>query len=347
MSAAVEMRRGRFWLYAPLLVLVLIAGGWSAFWFYARGRIEAGFDRWLAAEAAAGKEWSCEGRRIAGFPFRMEIGCSGLTLRRPADASAPQISAGAVLAIAQIYDPSLVIVQPAGPLVFSWPDGRGASLAWRQASVSLKFSGLAAERGALVAEEPVLRLGKDAAAPGEARAARLEAHLRRNPLRWESDRAVDFALTLDRLALPELDQLFGNAEPANLSLDSVLTQGLAFAGGVTPATLEGWRAASGLYEIRKIGFAKGPALFEGQGQFALDELHRPMGRFEGAQSGIDTLGGVRIGQMLDAGALFAGRPASKSADGKTLKPLPPLDLRQGRVSLGPLRLPGLALPPLY
>src|SRR6185437_2528114 len=98
-------RRNRFWLYAPFTLLILIAIAWSAGWFVVRDRAVAAIDRFLAVEAAAGRQWTCADRSVSGYPFRIEVSCETVTVRRgPVTASA-----GRLLAVAQVYKPRHII----------------------------------------------------------------------------------------------------------------------------------------------------------------------------------------------------------------------------------------------
>ncbi len=344
----VEPQKGRprLWLYLPYAVVALLVVGWAGFWFTVKSRVAAGLDQEIAREAAAGRKWSCANRSIAGFPFRIEVKCSNLALARDADPSAPSLTSGPVLAVAQIYSPGHIIAESAGPFTATWPNGRKASLVWDLAQISLKQASGQLERLSLVSDKPVLTLSGFETGDGTSRAQRFEAHARPSPGR-AGDAALDLALSFDALQMPMLDQLFSNPQPAELKLETSISQSPALAGGVTPVTVEAWRVAGGALDFGLISLAKGPATFEGQGRLELDEFRRIKGRLDGAQSGIDTLGGVRVGAMLDAGALLSGRPAAQAKGGRNLKPLPPLEARDGRLYLGPLRIPGTPLRPLY
>ena len=105
-------RAGRLRLYAPFVALALIAAAWSVGWWVIRGRIVGGLDTWIEGEAVAGRSWTCPDRTVGGYPFRLELRCSGLTLTRP-DVTA---SLGPVTIVAQIYDPNHVIAEATGPL---------------------------------------------------------------------------------------------------------------------------------------------------------------------------------------------------------------------------------------
>ena len=338
--------RNRFWLYAPYAVVMMIFIGWSALWFMIKGRVATGIDQWTSRENEAGRDWRCEDRSIAGFPFRFEVKCANLSLKRPSDPSAPAINAGPVLVVAQVYDPNHLIAEPKGPLVASWSDGRKASMVWDAGQISLRRSSSQFERGSLTLNKLVLSLTGFDASDGTARTSRLEAHLRPTPGR-AAEFAMDVAISFDKLVMPALDQLLSSAQPADLKIETTISQSASLAGGITPTTVETWRLAGGVVDLSKLSLVKGTAQLEGQGKFSFDEFRRVKGRLDGAQTGIDTVGGMRIGAMLDAGALLAGRAASQTQNGKSLKPLPPLEARDGRLYLGPLRIPGTPLRPLY
>jgi hypothetical protein len=344
MAPAPARERSRFWLYAPYAVVLLVLAVWTGFWFTVKGRVASGLDGWLAHEAEAGRDWSCAQRSIAGFPFRIEVKCAGVALVRRNDPTAPKVSLGPLLVVAQVYDPRHIIAESQGPLQAAWPDGRQARLAWEKGQMSLRRSAAGFERASLVLERPDFSASGVAAEP--VRAARLEAHLRPAPAR-AAEQALELSLDVGGLLSATLDQLAGSAAPADLRLSATTTRTAAFVDGLTPLTLEAWRAAGGVVELARFGLMKGGAALEGSGWLGLDEARRIRGRIDASQSGIDQIGGLRLGGLLDAGALFAGRPAVTTEGGRSLKPLPPIEARDGRLFIGPLRLPGAPLRPLF
>jgi len=64
-------------LFAPFLVVVVLAAGWSALWFYAAGRAEADLAAWRESERQAGRTQHCASQSIGGYPFRIEVRCGG------------------------------------------------------------------------------------------------------------------------------------------------------------------------------------------------------------------------------------------------------------------------------
>src|SRR5947207_13940328 len=89
-------RRSRriVWL---LLAVVILAGAWTAFWFYAAATAETKIAEWRAQESKAGRIHSCGSQGIAGHPFRIELRCAdaGRELRTREPACTPRLTPAA------------------------------------------------------------------------------------------------------------------------------------------------------------------------------------------------------------------------------------------------------------
>src|SRR5271154_2116700 len=121
-------RRRPLWRFFIMPVLLLIAAvAWSAFWFHAASEVDAKADAWRAQEAKSGRVYDCARRTIAGFPFRLEVRCDGVSVSlssqtaEQAATQAPPITAklGEILVVAQVYDPSLLIAEFTAPAMIS------------------------------------------------------------------------------------------------------------------------------------------------------------------------------------------------------------------------------------
>src|SRR4051794_8312857 len=198
-----SVRRSRFWLYTPFVLLLLVAVAWSIAWFVIRNRTAEALDGWIAAEARNGRQWTCGDRTIAGYPFRLEIICESLDLKR----GAVSASFGRTEAVAQVYQPRRIIVEVAGPLRVT--DGTvtvDGSWSLLQASINASQTGL--QRLSVAADAPkvsVTGLGSgDLAGSGR----HLELHLRPNPSR-RAELAGDVAASVTEARIPLLDALVG------------------------------------------------------------------------------------------------------------------------------------------
>lgn len=339
--------RGIRWgLYVPIMLLALIVAGWSAFWFVARGLVSSGMEKSLAEAAARGDTWTCLDRSISGYPFRLEIRCKDVTLVRSATAGVTRLSTGPVVIIGQPHTPGHVIAQGDGPLVADLADGRRISARWELAEASRRASGAELERLSLDIRKPVIAITGGQGAASTISAATLEAHLRKNPARTQSDRARDIFLRASQMVSGDLDALLGDANNSELDIQITATQADALAAGLTPTTMEAWRIAGGVLELTRINLKKGLKQIEAKGQIGLDDDKRLAGRIEPAAANIDQFAGIRLrGGAMDLAAALSGRGQGASPDG--LRPLPAVDLRAGRVSFGPIRLPIPPLQPLY
>lgn len=347
-TPAGNVRKGRFWLYAPFVLLLLVAVAWSIAWFVIRARTQETLDAWLAAEARDGRQWACTDRQIQGFPFRIELTCDALTLRHgPVTASF-----GRTEAVAQVYQPRRVILGVAGPLRVS--DGTATvQAAWDllQASVHASQTGL--QRLSVAAKAPklaVMGLG-----PGEiaSSAESMELHVRPNPSRT-AESAYDVATSIRQARIPLIDAILDGAEATDLAADVTVTKIADYGGRPIAEELERWRAADGSLEILMMSLAKGSRHLEAKGALRIDEAHRPAGRLDVAAAGLggllnDLTGGGIGGNLLGA-LLGQNRPAAANRPGGTkpqLSPLPPLRFENGLVALGPFVIPDVRLKPLY
>ena len=347
-TAPPRRRSGRFWLYAPFLLLVVAALGWSAFWFVVRGRVSEAVDQALAQEQGRGRSWTCTDRSITGFPFRVELRCAALSLTSARWGETVRVETGPALALGQIYSPGLVIFQLASPLKATLPEGRVLDIAWTRLAASLAHR--EPQRVAIVVTGPNATLSAPGYAAESWRADTLEAHLRRNPTRPAEQQVVDASIEVKGSVLPALDALLGTTEPGDVDILASLSQAEAFRIGLNPDALEAWRNAGGQIEISRFVSLKGKARVEASGRLLIDQTHRPAGQIQAAIAGIDQIGGLRIGGLTAGigsllGGLTGAAPAPSATPGMTA--LPPLVLREGRAYLGPIRLPLQPLPALY
>ena len=67
--------RRRLWpVFLPLVLVVVLALGWSAFWFVAAGWAETRLADWREHEANSGRFYNCERQTVGGFPFKFGVG---------------------------------------------------------------------------------------------------------------------------------------------------------------------------------------------------------------------------------------------------------------------------------
>jgi hypothetical protein len=344
-------RRSRYWLFAPFVLLALLAAGWTAVWFVIRARTAEGLDSWLANESVAGRRWECPERAIGGYPFRIEVACARVSLQ----SRDLTLAAGRLSTVTQIYQPRHTIAELEGPLRVAGP-GVNLEGNWVSLRASIHRAPQALQRASLVVEDGSMKASGLPFGDLSASGRRFEAHLRpaASP---QGESAFDIAASAAGASVPILDPILGGTEPLDAELQLVATQ--ARIGALRRDEIERWREAGGRILVNALSLAKGPRRLEAKGELALDDLRRPTGRVDVAAAGLrDLLATITGGRMPGAaggvlGSLLQPRnrqfPSESGAQaaGAKLTPLPPIRLENGRVLVGPFTVPGLRLAPLY
>ncbi len=139
-------RRRPLWRLFILPVLLVVAAlGWSVFWFYAASQADVTADAWRAREAKSGRVYDCAKRSVAGFPFRLEVRCDGVSVSlssQTAGQAATQAPVtaklGEILVVAQVYDPKLLIAEFTAPAtIYDRGQQPSMTMNWRTARSSV------------------------------------------------------------------------------------------------------------------------------------------------------------------------------------------------------------------
>lgn len=341
-------RASRFWLYAPYVLLVTLIVVWSAAWFFVRERVDAEIGTRLAREADLGRNWDCADRNVGGYPFRIEISCASLIFTRADGATS---SLGPTRAVAQVYQPRHVIVEAAGP--FRGTDGIASFEGdWESLRASITELGRGTEQFALDLRGPEIAVHGAGPAPMEASAERVELYLRPAPGLAPGAGAVDMVMRASDARTPALDRLVGDDRPAQIEVAARTTNLRNLRPAPPRQMAANWRDAGGSVTIDVIDIRKGDAHVQIGGELRLDDALRPQGRIEPAAAGIEDLVGRLLGggqqqanamMMLDALA-----PRDQATTGpEGLRRFPALDLRDGRVFMGPIPIPQVRLQPVF
>jgi hypothetical protein len=175
--------RSRWPLFAIPILLLIAAAAWSAFWFYAVSQAEVKADAWRAQEAKSGRRYDCAKQSISGYPFRLEVRCDGarvaLTSQTAGAASAPvTIDLGEILAVAQIYDPKLLIAEFKSPATISETANAPAmQVSWSVARSSVVGLPAIPQRASIVFDDVGIdRVNNNAVQVPVARAKHVELH---------------------------------------------------------------------------------------------------------------------------------------------------------------------------
>lgn len=327
--------RGRF-----LLVLLIVAGllaAYTGYWFYARSRIIASTERWIADQNAAGYVITHERLGVGGYPYRFEV-----TIDRP-HVEAPDMDGGWTADIERLtahalpYDFTNWIVNLSTPVMIDWPRPE-RSLHRVEASlarISLSSGGGATQRlGIEIDDLNILTL------EGEPRPVR------------SADRMRLVAQTTEDNEL-RIQAAFGgvrlNPEFGDGRLREAFGEDLAlFRLGLTvrswPSLARNgdareWASDRGRMEIRETRVSWGDLDVSVAGDLGLDSALRPEGRlslyFVDPALVASRLEEPGIISASDARALrLLAQAAPRDERGSAL----PLFLMNGGIFLGPIRL---------
>jgi hypothetical protein len=339
-------RYSRVGLYVPAFALLVLAIGWSIFWYVSATITGRQIGEWTKREAEDGRDWTCPDRSVGGYPFRIEITCKNPSFSGPAAGIPVLGKLGGIHLVAQIYDPKLIVGEADGPFDFTLTqDGSRVAGNWKLLQISVRGGPDALQRASLVADNIELTGSVANGRAFSAGADNLQVHLRRGA---QAQRAYDFALTSTNTASADLDNATGISVPATLQFAGTVTQAETIGGGTIPQLLERWRMAGGSLVLDSAALVKGSLNAQGTGTLHIDNTHRLDGRIDVTASGLAPVL-QRYGiapQVLDIGGLIGGLLTGRAPAQNTGQIRVALTFDHGRLGLGPVK--GLALlPPLY
>lgn len=376
-SYAVEPRR-RSWLVAlPFAIFVLIAVGWSIFWFIATSATGKALSEWRAREAAAGRTYRCGEESLGGFPFRFELRCTEPSAEFTSGPQPAALSAHDFVVVDQVWQPNLLIAEMIGPLMIGEPAAKPSfAVNWSLAQASLRGMPLDPERAAVVIDQVSLASVGASAQTMLANAGRVELHGRIKSGTARNHPVLDLALSLTQASASRLGDLA--AVPFDADLTGLLR-------GLPNLTFHSWRetlralqAADGRLEITRARLKQGDVLAVGSGSLGLTPRGALDGELQLTIANIEKLLPVlgvdrsvaqlippgtieRLAPSLDrllpglGGVLRGGAAPGAKAGGDALGPRSelegksavtlPLKISDGVVTLGPFKI--AEIPPLF
>ena len=317
--------KSRLRLYlAPALLLVL-AVALSIGWLIFSREVETRLDALIAEEATKGRSWSCDNRKIAGYPFRIEIECINARLK-DTGTSQSNVRLSRLGAVAQIYDPSLIIIEAQGPLVVDSKDQQSATAEWTSLRSSVHINAShKPDRLSIVGEGVSLKFQNKGQTQNLVM-TRGEFHLRIKPVDDKPSSDLEFAakvesLTSDMMAGPSIQ----------LETAGTIEQGVLYLNFKGIDTVESWRQAKGRLQLDVLKINRGEQNIEMKGTLGLDEQRKLSGQIEVSGKGLDDV--------------FKSQGLSKLSGLQASNLKVPLIFTKGLLLLGPFKV--AELPPLY
>jgi hypothetical protein len=342
------MRRLR-WVYGLLAVLLLLIVGYSAFWFYLKGRVEQGLAEWAAERRSKGWQVAYAPPAITGFPYRLVLDLNHIALADPTHPLAWSVRVPALRAVTHPWTLRQVMLQPTGQLDVTWGPGSARSALHgkaEQVRASLQLD--ARDRLRRFSVE-VKRADLDLNHPRfdgryRAIAEHLELHLRDNRGSPGAQTAADLAISVDGLATS-----FLNPGPPFGRTIAALSVDLGLTGPIEAPTVARWRDDGGTVELRRVALRWGPLDANATGTMALDRQMRPIAALtaevKGWEAVVDRMAENRHLSRSQARALKIGLTLLSKPDSDGSKVLKaPISAQDGRLYIGPVMV--MELPPL-
>jgi hypothetical protein len=318
-------RRRPLWrlFFMPVLLLIA-AAAWSAFWFYSASKVDEITDAWRAQEARSGRVYDCARRSVAGYPFRLEVRCDGVSVSLVSQtagqvATQTPITArlGEILVVSQIYDPKLLIAEFTAPATITGPGQPSMIANWSRARSSVVGLPAVPKRVSLVFDDPSIdRTDVSPQAP-LARAKHVELHGRLVEGAGPDHPDIETVLRIEHGSVQDVHPLL--AEPFDAEVRTILTGLKDFSPKPWPQRFREIQAAGGHVEIVQSRIAQGELIAVASGSLGLSAEGRLDGELQMTVAGLDkVIAALGIDKMLDEGVpqatLDRVAPGVKTAD---------------------------------
>lgn len=269
-----------------IVLVALLIGGWSVFWYVAAGKAQATLDGWRAREAKAGRTFACGAEDFGGFPFRFEFRCSDALAQVKSSRIPFEAKTKGVTLVSQVYDPTLLIGEYQGPLTLSAPGGPAELTAnWQLFQSSLRGTPTRPERLSLSFERPAFDVLDAGTARPVLRAEHLELHGRLAEGMVTSKPVVEVALSTRGAFAPGVRAF--SVQP----VDAVVAMTLR---GLNDFTPKPWSerfqeiaANGGKIDITDARLVKGETLAVGSGTLTVAATGRLQGELKLTVAGLE------------------------------------------------------------
>jgi hypothetical protein len=331
-------RSTRFGLvvFAALLVL---GGGYTAYWFLVARRIETAILDWAQSQRADKIDASWQKIRVSGYPVTFRVDLRSAVLRDGTVTPSPEIHIPVLSGTARPWDPA--------DWEIAAPAGFAADLAAAGRRSAAKLTAQTADGLTSIDSDGGWKLRLDlkdvtveAAAPIRVSSARATVSVPPRPPRGQTEPIMGVAVDASQIKLPLAVGPLGDAID---ELDFAATEKGAIPSGKLADAVAAWRDAGGKIELDSLRLKWGALSATGTGTIALDQELQPTGGFSGAIQGYDQIltALVQNGQMraTDAGLARIALTflAKTGVDGKPeIKTA--FTIQGGQMFLGPVKL---------
>jgi hypothetical protein len=373
MVQAYPIRRRRRWP-AVLILLAVLAGLWGGAWYYGSGVLERTIEGWKAREAQAGRVYSCATQTIGGFPFGIELRCTDAAADFKSNQPRLALKAKDMLVSAQVWQPTVLTTDFAGPLTIAEP-GQPVTISanWRHAQTRVHGLPTSPESVSIAVEQAVV---DRAAGENLFKADRLDLTGRLVSGTVQANPVIEMVLKLVAATAPAWHP--AAAIPMNADITAVLRGLKDFSPKPWPARFRELQAAGGRIDITNARVQQRDTIAVANGSLGLSpagrldgqlrvtvanlekllptlnldemlsqekapaQLNNAFGALDRIMPGLGNVARKNAAPMIAASVNMMGQPAELEGQRAVMLPL---RFDDGLVSLGPLKLG--ATPPLF
>lgn len=331
-------------LAAGLTLVALVALAWTGAWFFVSHKVQGAIDNWIEDEKLRDRFWACSSRMVSGFPFSIQIACANPSFRSQAG-PIRSATVDALVGEASAFDPFHINLSARGPMKIVAPTG-SATLVWQSFAGALTSRDKAPDLSVRLQALHVVEAAGEAAIWTNFRAGEASMRFQKSPDRAPEADARLVTIALENVVASPLNEVFKNQEPFRANLSAVILKAGAATTGTFAERLDRWAESGGRVQIGTLLAEKGASQLNASGDLTIDEQRRPSGQLSVRVAGVSPL----LSQFKLPAAPLAiegllrgsgNRAGSSLLENRTL----PLDLRNGRLYIGPLRTP-ITIPPL-
>jgi hypothetical protein len=307
-------RGRRLWLFfAPVVILVVMAVGWSWAWYFAASIAERALAGWIEREAALGRVYACGEQSVGGFPFSIVSRCTRSAAAFKNTQPPFAVTATDITFSAQVFRPTLLNGDITGPVTLSNP-GQPPIFVANWSHAELRLLGLPPEPERIVVALQKPRLDR-VAGPGSGmifKADSVEVDGRIVQGTASANPVIEATGHFAAAMAPTFHPLL--AEPLQGDIDAVLRGFTDFAPKPWPVLFRQMQASGGGIDIRTIRIERADAAIVGTGTLTVNERGKLDGTLRIVVAGIENivpLLGIDqlIGQGIDRLTGGSGSPA--------------------------------------
>ncbi len=366
--------RRRRW---PLLVILIIvlAGGWSGFWYYGVSVAAHTIEGWKAREAQEGRVYQCARQELGGFPFGIRIRCADAHAELTSVRTPFAIKVADIVVSASVLQPTVLKSEIASPMTIAEPGQTPAVIArWRRAETLVQGLPISPEQATVTIEEPVFDRAPDGVNYFKAGRAVIVGRMVSGTV--FDNPVLEITVKLAGAAAPYWHA--AAATPTDADLTFVIRGLKNFSPKPWPARFRELQAADGRIEVKSARVQQGETIAVAEGALGLspaggldgqlrltvanldklmpalgldrmlsqqrepNRLSNTLDALDKLVPGLGNLARQNAGPMIVAGVNLMGQQTE--LEGRRAVALP-LRFNDGAVSLGPL--PIGQLPPLF